>query len=94
MAKPEGGLLSVRVTPRAGRNEVVGWRGPTLHVRVTAAPEAGLANRAVSSLLALTFDVPRSAVLLVRGARGREKLFRVGGRSLVELRARLDGARA
>jgi hypothetical protein len=30
----------------------------------------------------------------VRGARARQKLFRVGGRSLEELRARLDGARA
>ena len=94
MAKPEGSLLSVRVTPRAGRNEVVGFQGPALHVRVTAAPEAGEANRAVSRLLGLTFGVPPSAVLLVRGARSRAKLFRVAGRSLDELRARLDGARA
>lgn len=94
MARPPRGLLSVRVTPRAGRNEVVGWQGAALHVRVTAAPEAGEANRAVSSLLAETFGVPRSAVVLVRGARSREKLFRVGARSLAELRARLDGAQA
>ena len=94
MTEPAGELLSVRVTPRAGRNEVVGWQGPALHVRVTAAPEAGEANRAVSSLLAEAFGVPRSTVLLVRGARARQKLFRVGGRSVEELRARLHGARA
>jgi uncharacterized protein len=93
MAKPEGRLLPVRVTPRAGRNEVVGWQGPALNVRVTAAPEGGEANRVVSRLLALTFGVPPSAVLLVRGARSREKLFRVGECSLDELRARLDRAR-
>jgi uncharacterized protein len=94
MTELPGGLLAVRVTPRAGRNEVVGWSGSALHVRVTAAPEAGEANRAVTSLLARAFGVPPSAVCLVRGARARAKLFRVGGRSLDELRARLGGARA
>lgn len=94
MSRPEGGLLSVRVTPRARRNEVVGWQGSALHVRVTAAPEAGEANRAVAAVLAEAFGVPRTHVVLVRGARGRDKLFQVDGRSLDELRARLDGARA
>ena len=94
MAKPESNLLPVRVKPRAGRNEVVGWQGSSLQIRVTAAPEAGEANRAVAGLLAEAFGVPRSAVLLVRGAHSREKLFRVGGRSLDELRACLDAARA
>ena len=94
MARSDGGLLPVRVQPRAGRNEVVGWQGPSLRVRITAAPEAGQANRAVVGLLAETFGVPRSAVLLVRGAQSRDKLFRVGGHSLDELRARLDVQRS
>ncbi len=88
----DGGLLAVRVQPRAGRNEVVGWQGAVLRVRVTAAPADGQANRAVIELLADAFGVPRSAVALVSGARSRDKLVRVGLHSLDELRARLDGA--
>jgi uncharacterized protein YggU (UPF0235/DUF167 family) len=62
-------------------------------VSVTAAPSDGRANRAVAELLAEAFGVSVSAVELIRGAASRDKLFRVGGLSLDELRARLDGAR-
>ncbi len=36
--------LAVHVTPKSGRDEVVGWRGSELAVRVTAPPEGGKAN--------------------------------------------------
>lgn len=90
-ARPEGGLLRVRVQPRARRTEVVGWQGPALRVRVTAAPEAGEANRAVTDLLARVLGVPPSSIELVRGAAGRDKLFRICRLSLDVLRARLGG---
>jgi uncharacterized protein (TIGR00251 family) len=93
-ARPEGGLLHVRVQPRARRNEVLGWQGTALRVRVTAAPEAGEANRAVTDLLAAALDVPRSSVELVRGGASRDKLFRVRDLPLDRLRARLGGATA
>jgi hypothetical protein len=93
-ARPEGGLLEVRVTPRARRTAIGGWRGSALSVHVTAAPTDGRANRAVAELLAETLGVPRSAVLLVGGAASRDKRFRVAGLSPGDLRARLprDGA--
>lgn len=88
-ATREGQLLHVRVQPRASRNEVVGWQGTALRVRVTAAPTDGRANRAVAELLAAACRVAPSAVELVRGAATRDKLFRVGDLSLDALRARL-----
>ena len=88
-ARPAAELLHVRVQPRARRNEVVGWQGPTLRVRVTAVPAEGEANRAVTGLLADAFGVPASRVTLVRGAAARDKVFRVEGLSLAELRARI-----
>ncbi len=67
----------------------MGWQGRALRVRVTAAPEAGEANRAVIELLADAFDVPLSSVELVRGGASRDKLFRVRHLSLDSLRGRL-----
>jgi len=67
----------------------LGWQGRALRVRVTAAPEAGEANRAVIELLADAFDVPLSSVELVRGGASRDKLFRVRHLSLDSLRGRL-----
>ena len=88
-ARPTAELLPVRVEPRARRDEVVGWRGASLRVRVTAAPHDGLANRAVTALLAAALRIPPSRLALVRGAAGRDKLFRVEGLSVADVRARM-----
>ncbi len=90
--RTESALLRVRVLPRAGRDEVVGWNGTTLRVRVAAPPVDGEANHAMRALLAQSLGVPISAIALVRGARGRDKLVRVGGVSLDVLEARLKAA--
>jgi uncharacterized protein len=82
----------VHVTPRAGRDEIVGWRdaeSEVLGVRVSAPPVEGEANRAVADVLARALRVPRSTVTVVRGERGRDKLVEVVGLSAADLRARL-----
>jgi uncharacterized protein YggU (UPF0235/DUF167 family) len=74
--------LEVRVQPRARRNEVVVQPDGVFRVRVTAAPEGGEANRAVTLLLAEALGVPPSRIALVRGATSRDKLFRIERRPL------------
>jgi hypothetical protein len=81
--------LRVRVRPRAGRDEIVGWQGQTLTLRVAAPPVAGRANQAVTHLIARAVGVPPTAVSLVGGARGRDKLVRVVGLDPAVLRQRL-----
>lgn len=72
------GMLAVRVTPKASANRIEA-EGGTLRVRVTAPPDKGKANKAVIELVAKALGVPRSAVEIVRGETGREKLLRIGG---------------
>ncbi|MFQ5829552.1 MAG: DUF167 domain-containing protein [Candidatus Methylomirabilia bacterium] len=88
-ARAESTVLRVRVQPRAPTTDVVGWVGRSLRVRVAAPPIEGEANRAVIDLLARTLGVPRSAVSLVGGARGRDKLLRIAGISHETVEARL-----
>ena len=90
----EGGLLAVRVQPRARRDEVVGWRDGVLRLRVTAAPADGRANRAALALLAEALGVPVSTLELVAGAASRDKRVRVGGLGADQVRARLGGTGA
>ncbi|MBI3030671.1 MAG: DUF167 domain-containing protein [Candidatus Rokubacteria bacterium] len=87
--RADSALLRVRVQPRASRDEVAGWDGATLRVRVHAAPVDGEANAALLAFLARAFRVPRSAVALVRGGHARDKLVRVEGCSLQTLEARI-----
>jgi uncharacterized protein (TIGR00251 family) len=82
-------VVRLRVQPRASRDEIVGWQAGALRVRVTAPPVEGEANRAVATLLARALGVRPSAVSVVRGERGRDKLVRVEGLSVAEVEARL-----
>lgn len=71
--------LRVHVTPKSGRNEVVGWRGGELSVRVTAPPEGGKANAAACEVLADALGVAKSAVRVTRGDTARHKTMVVRG---------------
>ncbi len=66
-------IISVKVTPRAHKNEVVGWDGEVLKIRVRAVPEKGGANEAVLALLADYLGVPKSSVRLIGGGSSRLK---------------------
>jgi uncharacterized protein (TIGR00251 family) len=71
--------LSVRLQPRAARNEVVGERAGAVVVRVTAPPVDGKANAALCALVARAAGVPPSRVSVVRGQTSRDKVVRVDG---------------
>jgi len=86
--------VKVRVQPRASRNQIVGFMGDTLRVRVTAPPEDGKANQAVIVLLAGSLDVAKSRVQIIRGHGSRDKLISVDGLSLDEIQRRLQNLRS
>ena len=69
--------LAVHVTPRASRDEIVGWRGEELLVRVTSPPDGGKANEAVCRTIAAALDLPKSAVRVARGQTARHKSLEV-----------------
>jgi uncharacterized protein len=85
----EVALLSLRVQPRASRDEIIGWQDATLRLRVTAPPVGGAANTAVARLLARALDVPFSAIRVVRGLKGRDKVVEITGLAAAELHRRL-----
>ncbi|MSR18726.1 MAG: excinuclease ABC subunit UvrC [Phycisphaerales bacterium] len=75
----DGSTVRVKVVPRASRNEIAGFLGDCLKVRVSAAPEDGKANVAVALLLAQTFAVSVTMVTLQSGATQARKVFKVIG---------------
>ncbi len=81
--------LSVKVQPGARREEITGFEGGVLRMRVTAPPEKGKANEAVVALLAKTLGVAKRDVTLVRGVTSRQKVLEVTGLSEAEVWRRL-----
>lgn len=85
----EGTLLSVKVHPRASRNEIGELQGDELKIRVTAPPVDAAANEAVVRLLAKALGCPRGSVRLVRGGTSRHKSIFIAGMTPVEVMAKL-----
>jgi uncharacterized protein len=87
--RPEHADLNVRLQPRARRDEVVGERGGTVVIRVTAPPVEGKANDALCRLIAKAAGIPPSSVAIVRGHSSRDKVVRVDGIDAAALRSAL-----
>lgn len=64
--------LSIRIQPRASKNEIVQMEGGGLKIRLTAPPVDGAANEALVKFLAHTLSLPRSHVEIVSGHTSRE----------------------
>jgi uncharacterized protein (TIGR00251 family) len=71
--------LRLRVSPGAGRAEIVGRHGDAWKVRVAAPPENGRANDALLRLLADTLALPRDDVTIVSGHGARDKIVELAG---------------
>jgi len=87
-AQPQA-TLSVRVQPRASRNEVAGLVGDTLKIRLTAPPVEGEANAACLKFLAKLLALAPSRLAIIQGARSRNKIIRITGLTQAEVTARL-----
>ncbi len=81
--------LPIKAVPNAPRSAVVGWLGAALKVKVHAPALEGRANDALCEFLADTLGLPRRAVTVAHGDKSRQKLLRITGLTLVEVKARL-----
>lgn len=76
--------FAVRVTPRGGREALVGWQEGVdgqryLKARVSVPPENGRANNALIQLIAKNLHIGSSKVRMVSGATSRIKIIEVQG---------------
>ena len=80
-----GGIsVALRVTPRAGRDDIDGIETlsdgrSVVKLRVRAVADGGEANRAVVQLIAKSLGVPKASVRLLSGATSRLKQIAVDG---------------
>ncbi len=86
-----GVLIKLRVSPGAKRSSIEGAYGEeALKLRVAAPPVEGKANAEAERFLAKVLGRPRSQVIVVRGASGRDKTVLVHGAAAEEVRGILS----
>jgi uncharacterized protein (TIGR00251 family) len=84
-----GCILELKIIPNAPRNEIVGWLGKALKVRVHAPALEGRANDELLAFLAQQLDVARRDVTILRGGKSRQKVVQIAGIDAEELKSRL-----
>jgi len=84
-------VLSIRIQPRASKNEVVLMDNGGLKIRLTAPPVDGAANEALVRFLADRLRIAKSQVEIVSGHTGREKIIRIIGMTDSEVKQVLIG---
>lgn len=81
--------MRIHVQPGASRDEITGWEGDLLRVRLRARAIEGKANKSLVEFLAESLGLRPRQVALLKGERSREKLVEVDLPSLEEVAARL-----
>jgi uncharacterized protein (TIGR00251 family) len=82
--------ISLHVYPNAPRNEIVGFEGGVLGVKVAAPPVKGQANRELVAFLSRVLDVGKSSLAIIKGHTSRNKLISVRDLSQEEVIRRLS----
>jgi uncharacterized protein (TIGR00251 family) len=71
--------LTVKVVPGSSRDQLVGWLGDALKIKVAAPPEKGQANQAVVELLADRLGMRKDDVQIVAGHSSATKEIAIAG---------------
>lgn len=71
--------ILVQAHPGASKNEVMRLENGVWHIRVTAPPVEGKANRALIEFLSEILDVSKSRIKIEKGAASRRKMVEVEG---------------
>lgn len=88
----DGVIISVKVQPRASRDEIGDVLGNELKIKVTAPPVDSAANEALVRFVAATLQCSRGDIQLVRGKTSRHKQLFVRGLTIEDAAAKLRRA--
>ena len=72
-------VVTIRVQPRASRDEVAGEMNGALKIRLQAPAVEDRANEALVEFLARLLKTPKSAVRILSGERSRSKRLEIRG---------------
>jgi uncharacterized protein len=71
------GRLNVKVVPGSSRDQIVGWLGDALKIKVMAPPEKGRANEAVVEILAEKLGISTDDIEVVSGHSSTSKVIAI-----------------
>lgn len=75
-------FITLKVTPNASNNQIIGWKEDLLCLRIRGAPEKGRVNNELIAFIASLLDISKSQIEIVSGHTSRLKRLKIEGISL------------
>lgn len=69
--------LQIKVTPNASKNQIMGWEGDVLRLRIKGVPEKGRVNEKLIEFLADTLGIAKSQIEILSGHTSRLKRLKI-----------------
>lgn len=69
--------LNVRVIPRSSKNELTILPDGSLKAKLTVPPVEGAANEKLVELVAKRYEVAKTRVTVIKGAKGKNKIIEI-----------------
>jgi hypothetical protein len=82
--------ITLHIQPNARRNEVLGFEGDILKVKVAAPPLQGKANTELIKFLSQTLKISKGSIAIERGLTSRNKVISIVGLDRAEIVKRLE----
>jgi uncharacterized protein (TIGR00251 family) len=70
-------LIKVKVFPDSKKDEIIKKADDRFEIKVKEKAKSGLANKKVIEILSKYLNVPEEKLILVRGAKQRNKIFEI-----------------
>jgi len=70
--------ITVQITANASRDEIVGWKGDRLKIKVKAPAVGGKANENLLRFLAEKLDIHRRKITIETGEKSKTKVLNIG----------------
>lgn len=70
-------IISVKIVPRSSKNQIVGWQGDVLKIKIKAPPVDGEANAELVRFLAEVLDIPKNKIEIIKGQSAKNKLLKI-----------------
>ncbi|PIS03408.1 MAG: hypothetical protein COT85_00405 [Chlamydiae bacterium CG10_big_fil_rev_8_21_14_0_10_42_34] len=72
-------ILKVKVTPNSSKNQILGWEGEVLRIKLRGVPEKGKVNIELVEFLAIFLNVAKSRIEILNGHTSRLKKLKIEG---------------
>ena len=86
-------IINIHLSPGGSKNEFQQLKGDMFHIKLTAPPVEGAANRALVKFLSSALKVNKSRIRLVAGEKSRDKRVEIDGLEFDEIKAGLESCK-